>query len=81
MSQTEVSRAAIAAHSSSSGLQRTAPDYSPSGSWQSLRRAQAAAYREGRMRGAPALPGLLIRAALALVVTTVLVRVAWTLLV
>ena len=80
MSQTEVSRAAFAAHSSSSGLQRTAPDYSPSGSWQSLRRAQATAYREG-MRGAPALPGLLIRAALALVVTTVLVRVAWTLLV
>jgi serine/threonine protein kinase len=84
MSQTEVSRPAIAAHSSNSQLRRTAPDDGPGGSsdsWQSLRRAQAAAYREGMAgRATPSFAGLLGRAALALVVTTAVMRVAWTLL-
>ncbi len=84
MSQTEVSRAAIAACSNSQ-LQRTAPEFAASGtgSWQ-LRQAQAAAYRAGkagRAAAAPSFAGLLTRAAVALVVTTAVVRAAWTLLV
>ncbi len=88
MSQTEVSRAALAACSNSE-LRRTAPEFGPgkpaeaSGSWQALRRAQAEAYRAGkaqRAAAAPSLLGLVSRAALALVVTTAVVRAAWTLL-
>jgi serine/threonine-protein kinase len=67
LSQTAVSHVAMA-HAASSA-ERTAPDLSPAGSWQAWRKAP----------GAPAWPALTLRAMLALVVTTAVMRAAWSL--
>ena len=88
MSQTEVSRPAIAAGAATSGasnaqLRRTAPDLSPSGSWQAwtpgadARPASTWPGIEWAAAGRPL--GLMVRATLALAVTTALVRAAWSL--
>ncbi len=86
MSQTEVSRPTVAASGTSNAqLRRTAPDLSPSGSWQAWSPAAEArpagsGWAAGFAWGGPARPfGLIIRATLALGVTTALVRAAWSL--
>ena len=78
MSQTEASRATLAGSSlSQSALRRTAPDLRPSSSWSVWPPVVG-----WRMRfadgGSLFWPAVLVRATLALLVTTALVRAAWT---
>ncbi|HEY0136425.1 MAG TPA: serine/threonine-protein kinase [Nannocystis sp.] len=88
MSQTEVSRPAFAASGlSNAQLRRTAPDLGP-GSSHASQASQASSAASGAWRPTtrPAMPplavspfGLLVRATLALGVTTAVVRAAWAL--
>ena len=80
LSQTEASRAALSPGASNSALQRTAPDLSPSGSWQAWRSGGARAVIGGRASGRVGAPALVLRAMVALVVSTVVVQAAWTLM-
>jgi serine/threonine protein kinase len=82
LSQTEVSRAAMATASASNlgstsgpaagSAERTAPDLSPEGSWQAWRTPHG-------VPSGSVWSGLALRAMLALVATTVVVRAAWSL--
>ncbi len=84
LSRTEVSRAAMtdasssastsgsASGSTSGSAGRTAPDLSPEGSWQAWRRPHG-------VPSGSVWSGLALRATLALVATTMVVRVAWSL--
>jgi serine/threonine protein kinase len=83
LSQTELSRAALSPGASNSDLQRTAPDLSPSGSWQAWRSGggrRGSGGIGGRVTGRVGAPALVLRAMLALVVSTAVVQAAWNLM-